>query len=116
MTLAAGDPVPVYHDSELFVSPSLEDGYGFVTAEAMACCLPVVVTDQCGSDALVQPGVNGWVIPSADELAVATVLEEALSLRNSLREMGEKGRRLVEDLERERNPRQLADWFHREQL
>ena len=35
-----GDPIPAYHRAEVLVLPSLEDGFGFVTAEAMACGLP----------------------------------------------------------------------------
>ena len=64
VVLAAGDPVPAYHRAELFVLPSLEDGFGFVAAEAMACGIPVVVTDQCGAAEWVTDGETGWVIPA----------------------------------------------------
>jgi glycosyltransferase involved in cell wall biosynthesis len=91
-----GDPLPSYHRAELFVLPSLEDGFGFVVAEAMACGLPVVVTNQCGASEWVQPGETGWVIPAADENALAAVLEEALAAREQLVRMGQAGRREVE--------------------
>ena len=51
-----GDPVMAYHRAELFVLPSLEDGFGFVVAEAMSWGVPVVVTDQCGAAEWVRPG------------------------------------------------------------
>ena len=83
-----GDPVMAYHQAELFVLPSLEDGFGFVVAEAMSCGVPVVVTDQCGAAEWVRPGESGWVIPAGDEKALAAVLGEALARRNRLVDMG----------------------------
>src|SRR5262249_58507913 len=76
--VAPGDPVPGYHRAELFVLPSLEDGFGFVAAEAMACGLPVVVTDQCGAQEWVTPGREGWVIAAGDVDALTRVLADAL--------------------------------------
>ncbi|MFZ1105839.1 MAG: glycosyltransferase family 4 protein, partial [Hyphomicrobiaceae bacterium] len=109
VTAAPGDPVPAYHRAELFVLPSLMDGFGFVTAEALACGLPAVVTDQCGSAEWVRPGHTGWVIPAADVGALASVIEEALTRRADLPAMGAAARCDIEA----RNPaaalRQLGD-------
>ncbi len=91
-----GDPVAAYHRAELFVLPSLEDGFGFVTAEAMACGLPVVVTDQCGSAEWVRPGETGWVAPAGDQTALERVLQEALDRRGELPLMGQAARRAAE--------------------
>ena len=93
---APGDPVPAYHRAELFVLPSLSDGFGFVAAEALACGLPVVVTDQCGAAEWVRPGDTGWVIPAANVGALASVLEEALARRSDLAAMGAAARRDIE--------------------
>lgn len=92
LVVKPGDPIPAYHRAELFVLPSLEDGFGFVAAEAMACGVPVVVTDQCGAAEWVRPGEGGWVIPAGDEVALAAVLEEALARRGRLAEMGRAAR------------------------
>jgi glycosyltransferase involved in cell wall biosynthesis len=91
-----GDPLPAYHRAELFVLPSLEDGFGFVVAEAMACGLPVVVTDQCGAAELVRPGETGWVVSAANATALAEVLEKALVARASLPAMGRAARAAME--------------------
>jgi glycosyltransferase involved in cell wall biosynthesis len=91
-----GDPRPVYQRSELFVLPSLEDGFGLVVGEAMACGLPVVVTDQCGAAAWVEPGRTGWLVPAGREQALAEVLEEAIRRRAELPCMGERARAAVE--------------------
>ncbi|QDT15486.1 glycosyltransferase family 4 protein [Alienimonas californiensis] len=93
---APGDPRPVLQRSELLVLPSLEDGFGFVVAEAMACGLPVVVTDACGAAALVTPGETGWVVPAGDPAtlsdALADALREALAVRDRLPAMGRRAR------------------------
>ncbi len=94
--LRPGDPVPVYHRAELFVLPSLEDGFGFVTAEALACGLPVAVTDQCGASEWVRPGETGWVLPAGSVDALTAVLDEALTQRHRLADMGREARRSVE--------------------
>jgi glycosyltransferase involved in cell wall biosynthesis len=96
LTSAPGDPIPVYQTSELMVLPTLEDGSPFVVAEAMACGLPVVVTDSCGSAEWVRNGDTGWVIPPGDTEALAGILQEALRNRSKLREMGARACRDTE--------------------
>lgn len=98
---APGDPVPVYHRAELFVLPTLEDGSPFAAAEAKACGLPVIVTSSCGAAEGVRQGETGWVIPAADEQALAQALEEALDRRKDLCEMGNLARA---DVERDAGP------------
>lgn len=87
-----GDPVPVYQRSELFVLPTLEDGFGLAAAEAMACGLPVVVTAQCGAAEFVRHGVTGWIVPAGDSDALAQTLCEALQSRAKLPAMGRAAR------------------------
>ena len=60
-----------YQTSDLFLFPSIEDGFAFVVAEALACGLPVVTTPNTGSSDLIQPGVNGEVVPIRDARALA---------------------------------------------
>jgi len=84
----SGDPVPAYRTGELFILPSLEDGFGFVTAEAMACGLPAIVTDRCGSQELVEPGRSGWIVPAGNTKAIVETLEAAWEARRELRAMG----------------------------
>lgn len=51
-----------YGKSSVFVLPSVEDGFGLVTAEAMGCGLPVIVTRAAGSADIVENGKNGFVV------------------------------------------------------
>lgn len=96
VTTAPGDPVPAYRRAELFVLPSLHDGFGFVVAEAMACGLPVVVTEDCGAASLVQEGESGWIVPAGKVEPLAKAMNEALTRRHDLPRMGRNGRARVE--------------------
>jgi glycosyltransferase involved in cell wall biosynthesis len=96
MECTQGDPVPAYHRSELLVLPSLEDGFGFVVGEAMACGLPVIVTDCCGASEWVRPDETGWVIPAGQAEALAGALDHAMRRRGELSSMGRFAREEVE--------------------
>jgi glycosyltransferase involved in cell wall biosynthesis len=106
-----GDPRPAYADSELFVLPTLEDGFGLVVGEAMASGLPVVVTEECGAAAWVEPGNTGWIVPAAREDALAATLEEALRRRWELPGMGASARAAVEARMAAAPLARLRTWF-----
>jgi len=57
--------------ADIFVMPSLEEGLVRSALEAMACGLQVVLTNHCGANDFVQPGVNGEVVPIRDPQALA---------------------------------------------
>jgi glycosyltransferase involved in cell wall biosynthesis len=62
----------MYAMADVFVLPSLEETWGLVVNEAMACGLPVIVTDRAGASIdLVRQGENGYVIPAGDSAAIA---------------------------------------------
>jgi glycosyltransferase involved in cell wall biosynthesis len=95
---APGDPRAAYASSELFVLPSLHDGFGLVVAEAMACGLPAITTDACGASEWIEHDTSGWVLPRGDEDALAITLDRALAQRARLPEMGEVARKSIERL------------------
>jgi glycosyltransferase involved in cell wall biosynthesis len=114
ITSAPGDPVPAYQRAEVFVLPSLHDGFGFVVAEAMACGLPVIVTENCGSAGWIRNGQTGWIIAPGQVNALVEALSEALRRRPDLQAMGESART---DVERRADPvclKNLREWVFQE--
>ncbi len=62
--------------ADVFVLPSLEDGFARTVTEALACGLPVVTTPNTGACDLIEPGQNGSVVPIRDAAATAEALLE----------------------------------------
>jgi glycosyltransferase involved in cell wall biosynthesis len=69
--LSLEEHVRRYQTSDLLLFPSVEDGFAFVVAEALACGLPVVTTHNTGASDLIHPGENGEVAPIRDPEALA---------------------------------------------
>jgi glycosyltransferase involved in cell wall biosynthesis len=61
-----------FQSSDVFVFPSIEDGFAFVVAEALASGLPVVTTKNTGASDLVHPEDNGDVVPIRSPEALAS--------------------------------------------
>ncbi|HVG22697.1 MAG TPA: glycosyltransferase family 4 protein [Thermoanaerobaculia bacterium] len=65
-----------YAMCDVFVLPSVYEPRGAVINEAMACGLPVVVTDRCGSIGdIVLEGENAFIYPAGDAAALAHALD-----------------------------------------
>lgn len=69
-----------YHDADVFILPTLSDGFGLTQLEAMAHGCPVIATPNCGR--VVVDGENGFVIPPRDPEAIVEVIEWVLRHRN----------------------------------
>lgn len=66
LRIAPGDPLPVLQRANVFVHPSYEDGFGYAPQEALACNVPVIVTEDTGMKESVVDGHNGFIIPTGD--------------------------------------------------
>ena len=64
-----------YQRCDIFVLPSVDDGFGMALFEAMANQVPPIATTHCGSSELLTPGRDGIVVPPRDSDALAEALE-----------------------------------------
>ena len=64
-----------YQRCDLFVLPSLDDGFGMALFEAMANGVPAIATRNCGASELLTDGVDGLVIDAGDVEALADAIE-----------------------------------------
>jgi glycosyltransferase involved in cell wall biosynthesis len=76
---------------DIFVMPSLQEGFGIAALEAMAAGLPVVATTVGGVPELVDDGQTGWLVPPGDSAALAHRLRELLLDPDQRRVMGAAG-------------------------
>jgi glycosyltransferase involved in cell wall biosynthesis len=78
------------------VLASFAEGLPVVIMEAMALARPVVSTGIAGIPELVQPGVNGWLVPAGDAQALADAMVACLRCEGAeLQRMGEAARSRV---------------------
>jgi len=81
------DALPkIFAQADIFVLPSLHDGWGVVVNEALGAGLPIIVTDCVGARELVEHGSNGFITRAgdADSLAEALLkLAQSAHLRSS---------------------------------
>ncbi len=81
---------------DVFVNPSLKEGLGIATLEALAMARPVVGTAVGGIPESVRDGETGLLVPPADPMAMAGAILKLLSDRDLGRRLGHAGRLLVE--------------------
>lgn len=91
--LGARTDIPeVLNALDLFVLPSLSEGMPNAVLEAMACGLPVVATEVGGVSEVVEHGVTGLLVPSEDEEALASRLEELVCSETKRQMLGKNAR------------------------
>ena len=86
------DLLEVMKQADLFVLPSVAEGFGLVIGEAMACGVPVLTTTNTGGPELITDGVEGWCVPAHDVESLVERIEWAYTHRDELYQMGQVAR------------------------
>jgi glycosyltransferase involved in cell wall biosynthesis len=72
---------------DVLVLPSLVEGRALVQQEALACGLPLVVTENAGAPELIETGKTGFLVPIRSPEAIAEKIDWFASHRSELEEM-----------------------------
>jgi len=83
--------------SDVFVLPSMYEGFGGAVIEAMALGLPVVASDLGAVREVVEDGTSGLLVPPGSPEALARAIDELLDAPGNRRAMGARGRRIFEE-------------------
>ena len=81
-----------FQSSDVFVFPSLAEGFGHVLLEAMACGLPVISTTRTAAPDLISDGREGFITEPGDTGALANCLEYFLKNPDQVSRMGSAAR------------------------
>ncbi len=82
-----GDVARYYRDADVFILPTLSDGFGLTQLEAQSWKLPVIASRFCGD--VVRDGHNGLVLEEVSGPAIAEALQQLLRAPERLQAMSE---------------------------
>lgn len=90
--------VPVYLAlGDVLVLPSYSEPWGLVVNEAMACGLPIVVSNKCGcASELVKESENGFTFNPENVHEIEKVLKKIMDKRIDLKKMGEVSKSIIQ--------------------
>ena len=107
-TLSPAAVVKELQESDVLLLASLSEGISNAVLEAMSCAVPVVTTACPGMEEAVTEGVEGYLVPVRDPLAMANALERLAGDAELRRRMGMAGReRILRDFQ---ISRQIDRW------
>jgi glycosyltransferase involved in cell wall biosynthesis len=102
-----------FNCADAFVAPSVDEPFGQVYLEAMACGLPVIATDSGGPTSFVNTDParpNGWRVTPDNETHLADAMIQAASDTSTRLQRGKEAR---QSIEREFDWRHIAEHIER---
>ena len=83
-------------DLDALIVPSLWEGFGLVTLEAMALSKPIVASNVSALPEIISHDETGLLVPLADSAALADSILNLLRDPAKAKEMGQRGRARLE--------------------
>jgi glycosyltransferase involved in cell wall biosynthesis len=106
------DPEFYYAMADAYVGPSREDAFGLPPLEAMACGLPVIVSQRAGVSEVVKDGEDGLILEDPEDAEELAILIRRLCENEELRrEMGRKAADTSRQYTWQRNAEELSGIF-----
>jgi glycosyltransferase involved in cell wall biosynthesis len=78
ITAGPGDALEALSESDLYVHPAYEEGFGYAPAEALACGVPMIVSQDTGMKELIRSPAQGLVLPTGDAAAWTEAIRAAV--------------------------------------
>ena len=88
--------VDIYREHDVFILPSTNEGGSNTVLEAMACCMPLIISDTGGASDLIKG--NGYILKDISITSIVEELEKMLSGKDALEKMGKESREMAEKL------------------
>lgn len=92
----------LYQQCDVFVFPSLGDGFGFVVLEAMSFGLPVICSRNSIGEDIIQDGYNGFLVAAGDTAELAKRIRWSIENNSQIAMMGNEAMKSVERFSRDR--------------
>jgi glycosyltransferase involved in cell wall biosynthesis len=79
--------------ADIYVNPTLDEGFGIAVVEAMLSGIPVVLSDRGAHPELIVPDDTGYLYPGGNSHALASRLRQLIDDPDLIRQVGDAGRR-----------------------
>lgn len=87
-----------YKSADVFVLPSIEDGFGLVAGEALSYGTPVIVSSNCGASDIITDGYNGFIVPPFNSDAIKLKLEQLAKDKTLLSKLSQNAFESLKDI------------------
>ena len=74
-----------YRDADIFILPTLSDGFAITQLEAQRHGLPVIASKNCGK--VVEDGINGIILDQPSAACIAAALHDCIARPDLLQEL-----------------------------
>ena len=101
----------VYRDADVFLFPSLSEGFGLARLEAMATAMPIVSTQAGAASDLLESGINALVVPKRNTAALVDSVRQLLNDVHLRERLGRAAQATAAAYELERVHKRLASLY-----
>jgi len=102
----------VYSSADIFVLPTLFDGWGVVLNEAASCGLPIISTINCGAAYhLIEENKNGFRVQTKDAKALSKTMSYYIDNPTMIKEHGEKSKQIFERFTPQKSAERLVEYL-----
>lgn len=101
----------IYRNSDVFVFPSLHEGFGMVLNEAIASGLPIIGTPCTGVPDILKYGKCGYVIPIRDVEQLKKYIIDLFEDNSLYEEMSNNARKVAELFSWDKYEERLTNWI-----
>lgn len=100
-------------ESEIFVLPSVDEGFGIAYIEAMASGCITIGTEGEGIGSVIRSGENGYLAPANDAGAISAIIDRCFEEPDKAKEIARRGMESARELTWDRNARQYLELFEK---
>lgn len=101
-----------YQKADGFIIPSMGEGYGLVSLEALSTGLPVLVSDNCGSNDAIINGYNGYVFETGNDIDMIEKINLFIDNIDNLQQMSVNAMRSVQNYTWEIYEKHVIEFFN----
>ena len=107
------EEIPTYlAQADALVLPSYSEPWGLVVNEAMACGMPVLVSEKCGCAIdLVKEGINGFTFNPTNKEDIKQVLLKIMSQNLDLNNLGQQSINIIKDYSSENVAKEMFEGY-----